>query len=501
MLRRIALAALGVGLTMALLITVLGLAPNAALFVSARAQPTITISDTEPLPLTFFLARPSPEFAATLVSLALSDQQANGWAMVLKDEGQLLGESQARGTLAQDVGPIGAASWQRLKDEVLNADQYTALRQWALANRDLALPALRAALEGAATPVAPTSATAVAAAATTVANGSGGAAATPSAAAGAAAGAVSAAAAAATAVQAATPASAIAAAATAQIAATAAPSATPTAIPATVAATSTVSSTAATATTVATSTVSSTTASAATATPTAAAAKPAGGATATTGSITVIGNGRAVATPDVARVTLGVNVTGDTVKAATAEANKNLNAIVAKLKSMGVSDRDIQTTQYNVYPTTDDRPTPAPAGAAAATPKPPKTVYHVQAAVTATLRDLSNVGTIIDAALGAGANTVGGISFTVDNPAPVMDQARADAVASAKAQAMQLAQLNGVTLGPPREITEIIGTSPPQPSARVVPAPVAAAVAAPPTIEGGELTYTDQIQITYEFTQ
>lgn len=481
MLRRIAVAALGVGLTLALLITILGLAPNAALFVAAAAQPTITISDMEPLPLTFFLARPSPEFASTLVGLGLSDQQANGWAMVLKDEGQLLGEAQARGTLAKDVGPIGAASWQRLKDEVLSAEQYTALRQWALANRDLAMPTLRAALDGAATPVAPTSATGVAAAATTVANGNGKAAATPMA--GSGAGAITAAAAAATAVQAATPASAIAAGATAQMAATAAPSATPTAA---VAATSAVSATATVATP-----------AAAAATPTAASAKPASG-TATVGSITVIGNGRAVATPDVARVTLGVNVSADTVKGATAEANKALAAIVAKLKSLGISDRDIQTTQYNVYPTTDQPPAPLPAGAA--TPKPPKTVYHVQAAVTATLRDLSAVGSIIDAALEAGANTVGGISFTVDNPSPVMDQARAAAVANAKAQAQQLAQLNGVTLGPPRQITEVIGSPAPQLSARPVAAP-AAAMAAPPTIEGGELTYTSQIQITYEFTQ
>ncbi|MFN8483667.1 MAG: SIMPL domain-containing protein [Anaerolineae bacterium] len=469
MLRRIAMAALGVGLTLALLITALGLAPNATLFVSASAQPTISISDQEPLPLTFFLARPSPEFAATLVSLGLSDQQANGWAMVIKDEGQLLGEAQARGTLAKDVGPIGAASWQRLKDEVLAPDQYTTLRQWALANRDLAMPTLRAALDGAFTSGAPASAT--------VANGSK-AAATPAAAAGS--GAITAAAAAATAVQAATPAAAIAAAATAQVAATVAPSATPAPAMATTAATATLA--------------------AGSATPTAAAAKPAGGA-ATAGSITVIGNGRAVATPDVARVTLGVNVTGDTVKAATAEANKNLAAIVAKLKSLGVSDRDIQTTQYNVYPTTDERPSPQPAGAApAATARPPKTVYHVQAAVTVTLRDLSAVGSIIDAALEAGANTVGGISFTVDNPAPVMDQARANAVANAKAQATQLAQLNGVTLGPPRQITEVIGSPAPQMSARPVAAP-AAAMAAPPTIEGGELTYTSQIQITYEFTQ
>ena len=221
------------------------------------------------------------------------------------------------------------------------------------------------------------------------------------------------------------------------------------------------------------------------------------------GSITVIGTGRAVATPDVARVTFGVNTTADTVKAATADANTRLAAIVAKLKSLGVSDKDIQTTQYNVYPQTqDERPTPLPANAPAATPKPPKTVYHVSAAVTATLRDLSTVGTTIDAAIEAGANTVGGISFTVDNPAPVMDQARANAVANAKAQAQQLAQLNGVTLGPPTQITEVIGSPAPQPVARPAAA-AAGALAAPPapSIEGGELTYSSQIQITYEFSQ
>lgn len=220
------------------------------------------------------------------------------------------------------------------------------------------------------------------------------------------------------------------------------------------------------------------------------------------GSITVIGSGRAAATPDVVRVTLGVNTTGDTVKAATSDANTRLAAIVAKLKSLGVADKDIQTTQYNVYPQTEgEPPTPLPAGAPAATPKPPRIVYHVATAVTATLRDLSAVGSIIDATLDAGANTVGGISYTVDNPTPVMDQARANAVANAKAQADQLAKLNGVTLGPPTQITEVIGSPAPQPVARPAAAAAGALAAPPPSIEAGELTYTSQIQITYEFSQ
>ena len=122
----------------------------------------------------------------------------------------------------------------------------------------------------------------------------------------------------------------------------------------------------------------------------------------------------------------------------------------------------------------------------------------MDATVRVTVRELNPLGQAIDGAIAAGANNVGGIQFTVEDPTPAMDQARADAFNDARRRAQQLAQLAGMTLGPPTYITEVIGSAPPvRADAAFRAAPAAAPMAAPP-VEGGELTYTMQLQITFE---
>lgn len=218
------------------------------------------------------------------------------------------------------------------------------------------------------------------------------------------------------------------------------------------------------------------------------------------GSITVIGTGRAVATPDIARVTLGVDVTADTVQDATSDANTRQAAIINQLKSLGIADKDIQTTQYNVFPQRlePERPQPVPS-TPGATPAPPRTQYRVISTVRVTIRDLKTVGNVVDAAVKAGANTVQSIAFTIDDPTAVIDLARASAVNEARRQALQLAQLNGLTLGAPIVITENIGSSPglPRFEASDMARGAAAPAAQAPPIEAGELTYTAQIQMTF----
>jgi uncharacterized protein YggE len=199
-----------------------------------------------------------------------------------------------------------------------------------------------------------------------------------------------------------------------------------------------------------------------------------------------------MATPNVAHITLGVEVTADTVKDATTNANTTQAAIIARMKSLNIADKDIQTSNYSIFPVRDDQRPPAPG----ATPAPTRTQYRVSESIRVTLRDLNGVGPAIDAAVDAGANSISGIQFTVEDPTPLMDQARAAAVADARRRAQQLAQAAGVTLGPPSIITENIG-SVPVPVARAVPAPAAMAAADSAPIEAGELTFTSQIQITF----
>ncbi len=474
----------------ALLALALVIVPGGVAEAQAQAQPTATVAE-EPLlpPLALFLVRPSPELALILSSLKLNEEQGQGMALVLTEETQLLRQAAARGTLALDAGPIGQNTWRRLQSEVLSPEQYATLRDWAVANRRQALQTLQEAATGAApmatplpavsgTPTAPPEIQSLVATAQAPARNG-----TP--ASGAAVVSAGGTAVAGVAVVAGTP---VAAVVRAPAAATTAPTTAPTTVP------TTVPTTAPTAV--------PTTVPAASATPTAAAASSvAATATATggraAGSITVIGQGRAVATPNVARVTLGVEATADTVRQAATEANTKTAAIIARLKSLGVADKDIQTSQYSIFPVREGGgPVAAAAGAPAATATP-KPQFRVSSTVNVTLRDLNAVGPAIDGAIEAGANVAGGIQFSVDDPTPPMDQARGNAVADARRQAQQIAQAAGVTLGPPRVITEVIGSAAPQMDlaagvARAMPA------AAPPPVQGGELTFTEQIQITYE---
>lgn len=474
----------------ALLALALVIVPGGVAEAQAQAQPTATVAE-EPLlpPLALFLVRPSPELALILSSLKLNEEQGQGMALVLTEETQLLRQAAARGTLALDAGPIGQNTWRRLQSEVLSPEQYATLRDWAVANRRQALQTLQEAATGAApmatplpavsgTPTAPPEIQSLVATAQAPARNG-----TP--ASGAAVVSAGGTAVAGVAVVAGTP---VAAVVRAPAAATTAPTTAPTTVP------TTVPTTAPTAV--------PTTVPAASATPTAAAASSVA-ATATVtggraaGSITVIGQGRAVATPNVARVTLGVEATADTVRQAATEANTKTAAIIARLKSLGVADKDIQTSQYSIFPVREGGgPVAAAAGAPAATATP-KPQFRVSSTVNVTLRDLNAVGPAIDGAIEAGANVAGGIQFSVDDPTPPMDQARGNAVADARRQAQQIAQAAGVTLGPPRVITEVIGSAAPQMDlaagvARAMPA------AAPPPVQGGELTFTEQIQITYE---
>ena len=472
--------------TCAVLALAVALLPGGA--AQAQAQPTAAATE-EPLllPLALFLVRPSPELALVLSSLKLNEGQGQGMAAALTEETQLLRQAAARGTLAQDAGPIGQNTWQRLQSGVLSPEQYATLRDWAVANRRLALQALQEAATGAApmatpfpavsgTPTAPPEIQSLVATAQAPARNG-----TP--ASGVVVASTGGTPVAAVVVVAGTP---VAAAVGAAAAPTSAPTAVPTTMPTSAAATAPTVSAATSATPTAA------TASGAGVTPTTTSAR-------TAGSITVIGQGRAVATPNVARVTLGVEATADTVRQAATEANTKTAAIIAKLKGLGVADKDIQTSQYSIFPVREGGGPVAvqAAGAPAAPTATPRPQFRVSSTVNVTLRDLNAVGPAIDGAIEAGANVAGGIQFSVDDPTPLTDQARGNAVADARRQAQLIAQAAGVTLGPPRVITEVIGSAAPQMDlaagvARAMPA------AAPAPVQGGELTFMQQIQVTYE---
>jgi len=196
-------------------------------------------------------------------------------------------------------------------------------------------------------------------------------------------------------------------------------------------------------------------------------------------SITVVGNGKAAAKPDIARVMVGVDRMAPTANEAADEANAGIEAIMEAVKGQGVEERDIQTAYFSVYPEMDYRE--GGSGEVVG--------YRASSSLNVTVRDITKVGDILDQATTAGANNISGVNFTVDNSDPIEDQARQEAIGDANRRANDLALLMGVSVGEVLSISEVIGGA--------VPYPVGREMGGGGGIAPGELEITSQVQVTY----
>jgi len=204
------------------------------------------------------------------------------------------------------------------------------------------------------------------------------------------------------------------------------------------------------------------------------------------GSVTVVGQGTAYGQPDRATVVVGVETFAPTVSEATAQNQESLEGVMAALEEAGIPAGDIQTTNYSLYAEQiyGDRGAEGIAG------------YRVSNQVNVTIRDISQVGDVLEAVTEAGANAIYGINFSVADLAALEEEARAAAMADAAARAQSLADLGGVELGSIRVISEVIG-QPGMPLLGVGGAYAVAESAAAPGISPGQLSYQVQVQVTY----
>ena len=171
--------------------------------------------------------------------------------------------------------------------------------------------------------------------------------------------------------------------------------------------------------------------------------------------ILVFGEGKVSVKPNLAIATIGVDITTASLSDATSQANAKMAAVIEKLKSFGIADKDIQTSNYNLFPITQQPRTPDGSGT------PTITGYRVSNQVRVTIRKLEDLGKILDASVTAGANSIYGVSFGVDDLTPYQLQARAAAVKDAQDKAAQLAKSANIQLGPVLAISE--GTQMPGP--------------------------------------
>ncbi|MBM3175232.1 MAG: DUF541 domain-containing protein [Chloroflexi bacterium] len=207
--------------------------------------------------------------------------------------------------------------------------------------------------------------------------------------------------------------------------------------------------------------------------------------------ISVSGEGRVKAAPDVAILSLGIEAQETTVAAAQREAAIAMDKVMKALRADGVADKDIQTTQFSIYPVrrwVEKEEREIIVG------------YRVTNMVTAKIRQIDKAGDIIDDVAEAGGDLtrIQDIGFTIDDPLPYYRQAREKAVQDAAAKAKQLADLSGVKLGRPLYISEGGGYVPPIVRKNVYTMMEAGTAPAPTPISPGELEFQLNVSIVYD---
>ena len=200
--------------------------------------------------------------------------------------------------------------------------------------------------------------------------------------------------------------------------------------------------------------------------------------------ISVTGVGEVDVAPDIALVSIGVQVQMTTLSEAQQQAAESMAAVTDALKNNDVAESDIQTSNYSIQPVwkwVDDENV--------------FVGYKVVNVVNAKIRDMDAIGDIIDAAVDAGGEyvIVNGISFTIENPEDYYEDARLDAMKDAKEKATQLAHTAEVKVGNPISIAESSYYSVSNSDAQYV----LGEGRVPTSISAGELTITVSVQVVY----
>jgi len=154
-------------------------------------------------------------------------------------------------------------------------------------------------------------------------------------------------------------------------------------------------------------------------------------------SISVNGNGQVTMIPDIAYITIGVHTEGADVKTALSENTAQSQKVSDALIAMGVEQKDIQTTAFNIYPQQQYGPQGEMLDIK----------YVVDNSVYISVRDLTKMGEILSTVVSSGANNINGISFDVADRTSAIAEARKKAVDNARSQAEEIATAAGATLG------------------------------------------------------
>jgi len=206
--------------------------------------------------------------------------------------------------------------------------------------------------------------------------------------------------------------------------------------------------------------------------------------------MTVTGEGRVKAVPDIVEITLGVETTEPLASAALAGNAAAMNQIFDVLGVVGISEEDIQTGSVSLSPRYEERQRNEP--------RPLEIIgYVARTDLRVRVRDVPLLGRVLDDLTLAGVNRINGIAFALGDPRPMMDLARRDAVADARAKAELYAGAAGVSLGAVLSIQEANTAAGPRPMMMAE----ARSMEFDMPIAPGELTVAANVTITYALEQ
>jgi uncharacterized protein YggE len=166
-------------------------------------------------------------------------------------------------------------------------------------------------------------------------------------------------------------------------------------------------------------------------------------------TITVTGYGEARGNPDMATVSVGFNITDIDISKAVGESNDTIASISSAMQELGIAEEDVQTTGFNVWPEDVwDPETGLPTG---------EKRYHVDSTMQINIRNVDNVGKVLETALTNGANSIYGLNFGIQDTGALADQARSVALEDARSRAEAIAERLGLMVGEVSSVTDQSG--------------------------------------------
>ena len=210
-------------------------------------------------------------------------------------------------------------------------------------------------------------------------------------------------------------------------------------------------------------------------------------------TISLSGIGQVNSAPDMATIRISVIREAKTARQAVSQNNDAMQSVIDIVNSFGIKKRDIQTSGFSLNPRYI-----YPNNSKSSIQRPPQIVaYSVSNNLAVSVRNLGQLGTILDSVVSAGSNNIGGIVFSIQNPKPLRDQARRKAMQDAIAKAKLYANEAGFSLGPIKSITESGSLNRPRPVHRLAAAR-ASYKQAPVPIAQGQQAIRMQVNVVWE---